>query len=77
MKVSPEPSFIFVFTLAQASAIPRASVNFFRNPFTTRICAYFLILPRLCSCALVWLQKFVHLVFFPPCALVPFKCGAK
>ena len=33
---------------------------FFCYPFTTHICAYFLMLPRFCSCTLAFWQKFVH-----------------
>ena len=36
----------------------------------SRICAYILMLPGCCSCALALLQKFVHVASFPDSALV-------
>ena len=38
----------------------RVPPTFFPDPFTTRICAYILMLPKFCSCAVAFLQKFVH-----------------
>ena len=58
------------------------NIVFFRlfspDPSTTRICAYILMLPRFCSCALAQLQKCSHDTYFPACTLVlntkPFNC---
>ena len=36
----------------------------FSDPFTTRICAYILVLPKFCSCVLSHLQTFVHVAYF-------------
>ena len=35
----------------------------FFDPFTSRVCAYILLLLRFCSCALAFLQKFVHVLW--------------
>ena len=70
-------------TLAQASVISQAYADFF-DPFTSRICAYMLrsrrflfmryrFLAKYCSCAHAQLQKFVHVGYFPACALVLYK----
>ena len=58
----------------------------FPDPSRARICAYVLLLPRfcscalalpkICSCALTQLQKFVHVAYFPACALVLIKYKA-
>ena len=48
----------------------------FSDPFTTHICSYVLMLPRFFSCLLVQLQKFVHVAYFPACALVLIRCKA-
>ena len=43
------------------------SLRVFSDPFTTCICAYILMLPRLCSCALDQLQKFVLVAYCYSC----------
>ena len=63
-----------------------ASCGLFSNPSTTCICVYILVLPRFCSCTLAFLQKirssalaqlqFVHVTYYPVCALVLIKYNA-
>ena len=47
--------------------------SFFSDPFTSRFCANNLILLRFCSCALDFLQKFVHVACLPAWAFVLIK----
>ena len=46
--------------IALAQTYITVFIFFFFDPLTTRICAYILILPRICSCTLAVFQKFAH-----------------